>query len=107
MRQAALIRTQQVAIRRRARDEGPRVKASFTLHEQVINAVKTAVAEGHAENASAFVEDAVTEKLRRSRRAALYAAYEEAAQDAVFRADMEATARAFDVAAKDGLGDAH
>jgi hypothetical protein len=105
MQQVASIRVIGAVVRRRSRGEGPRVKASFTLHEDIVNAVKTAVAEGHADNASAFVEEAVAEKLRRSRRSALYAAYAEAARDPRFCEDMNEVTRAFEVTARDGLID--
>lgn len=89
--------------RRRRRGEAPTRKASFTLHADVIEAVKAAVGEGAAPNSSAFVEAAVREKLQRAQRAQLYAAYAEAAQDPAFLADMRAVGAAFDRTAADGL----
>ena len=58
---------------------------------------------GEAENLSAFVESAVEEKLRRTRRAALYAAYEDASTDEQFMSEMEAVTRAFAGTEADGL----
>lgn len=94
-----------VSRRRRRQQEAPLRKASFTLHEDVLEAARIAVARGDAENLSAFVEQAVEEKLRRTRRAALYAAYDEAAGDPHFLADVDAAARTFEAADLDGLGE--
>lgn len=88
----------------RRRREAPTQKASFTLHADVIEAVKAAVGEGLASNSSAFVEAAVREKLQRAKRTKLYAAYAAAAEDPVFRADMAAVGKAFDRTTADGLG---
>lgn len=92
--------------RRRRRSENPTVKKSFTLHEDVVQAAAAAVCEGAAENLSAFVEQAIEEKLRRANRARLYDAYAEAAQDPAFMADMRDVATDFDAAVNDGLRDA-
>ncbi|MEO7521208.1 MAG: hypothetical protein ABIW79_05275 [Gemmatimonas sp.] len=92
-------------VRRRRRAAVPTVKKSFTLHVDIVQALDAAVGEGEADNLSAFVEAAIEEKLRRTQRAKLYAAYRAAAKDKTFMADMnDATAR-FDVVAADGLGE--
>ena len=93
-------------VRRRRRSETPTVKKSFTLHEDVVRAADAAVAAGEAENLSAFVETAIEEKLRRSKRARLYGAYVEAAKDPAFVAEMREVTAQFDSAAADGLRDA-
>lgn len=95
---------QSSAVRRRRRAEGVEIqKTSFSLHERVLAEVRAVVQGGLAASASAFVEQAIEEKLRRMRRTALYAAYEEAARDPLFMADMEAVTQAFDATAGDGL----
>lgn len=93
------------AVRRRRRSEIRTIKKSFTLHEDVVQAAEVAVQEGEAENLSAFFEAAVQEKLRRSKLAALYGAYQAAAQDAVFMAEMRAMTRQFEAISADGLSD--
>ncbi|HYD54267.1 MAG TPA: hypothetical protein VEA99_16650 [Gemmatimonadaceae bacterium] len=93
-------------VRRRRRTETPTIKKSFTLHEDVVQAADAAVRAGAAENLSAFVEAAIEEKLRRTRRAELYGAYQEAAQDPAFMADMRAVTTQFESAEGDGLRDA-
>jgi Arc/MetJ-type ribon-helix-helix transcriptional regulator len=93
------------AARRRRRSEVPTVKKSFTLHEDVVQAVDAAVKAGEIENQSAFVEAAIEEKLRRSKRAKLYRAYGAAAQDPAFMADMQAVSAQFDDVTGDGLRD--
>lgn len=65
-----------------------------------------AVGAGEAENLSAFVEAAVREKLRRSKRAGLYNAYLEASQDPAFMSDMSEVSGQLSGADGDGLRDA-
>lgn len=89
-------------IRRRNRG-GALEKKMFSLHAHVIRALKSAVDEGLAPNLSALVEEAVIEKLRRSKRARLHDAYAEAAQDPAFMAVMEQVATAYSATAIDGL----
>lgn len=89
--------------RRRRSSEAPTTKTALSMHADVLEAVESAVRAGHAPNRSAFVEEAVVEKLRRMKRTQLYAAYEAAAQDPAFMADMQATTNAFDQTAADGL----
>ncbi|HYW05990.1 MAG TPA: hypothetical protein VE913_03480, partial [Longimicrobium sp.] len=91
-------------IRRRGRMARTLRKATFQVQEGVLDAVRTLVEEGEAPSANAFVEDALRMKLREVRRARLYAAYEEAANDPVFMAEMRATAEAFEGTVADGLG---
>jgi Arc/MetJ-type ribon-helix-helix transcriptional regulator len=93
-------------VRRRRRAEVRTVKKSFTLHEDVVQAADAAVGSGEAENLSAFVEAAIEEKLRRSKRAKLYRAYDQAAQDPAFMADMHEVTARFDATSADGLRDA-
>lgn len=90
-------------LRRRGRTETRTVKKSFTLHEDVVMEAESAVRDGEAENLSAFVEEAVTEKLRRGKRARLYEAYQEAARDTEFEAEMRVVSTEFDASAADGF----
>lgn len=104
MPRVAPIKTATVT-RRRRRTDTPVVRKTFSLHADVVEAVDEAVSSGDAENLSAFVETAIQEKLLRSKRARLYDAYESAARDARFMADMNATSRRFDGTSADGLRD--
>lgn len=89
-------------IRRRRQSETPTVRKSLSLHADVLQAAEAAVDEGEAANLSAFVEEAVQEKLRRSKRSKLYAAYAAAAQDPAFMADMREMTAAFATTTNDG-----
>jgi len=91
------------ALRRRRQDQSPRERTSLSLRADVIEAAKEIVKAGEAENLSAFVESALEEKLRRTKRAALYAAYEEAARDDQFVARMNSVTRSFAATEADGL----
>lgn len=90
-------------IRRRRQDASPRERTSLSLRADILDAAKEIVQAGEAENLSAFVESAVEEKLRRTKRAALYAAYEEAAQDREFMARMNGVTQSFAATEADGL----
>ena len=90
-------------IRRRPRATASMVKLSFSLHPDVVSAIKRAVRDGRAESASAFVELAIRERLRWTRRQSLHNAYAEAARDPAFVEDVEETVRAFDATTADGL----
>lgn len=91
------------ALRRRRRDQALRERTSLSLRADVLEAAKEIVQAGQAENLSAFVEDALEEKVRRTRRAALYAAYAEAANDPAFLRDMDDVSNRFSNADTDGL----
>ena len=92
-------------VRRRRRSGAPTVKKSFTLTEELVRAADAAVAEGGAPNLSAFVQEAIAEKISREKRAKLYAAYAEAALDPQFMAEMREVTAAFDASVADGLGE--
>lgn len=91
------------SIRRRRQDQVARERTSLSLRADILEAAKEIVQLGQAENLSAFVESAVEEKVRRTKRAALYAAYEEAAQDGAFQQAMAAVSRDFGNSETDGL----
>jgi hypothetical protein len=90
-------------LRRRRKDQSTRERTSLSLRADVLEAAKEIVQSGAAENLSAFVESAVEEKLRRTKRAALYSAYEEAAQDEAFMARMNSITQDFAATEADGL----
>lgn len=90
-------------LRRRRQDQSPRERTSLSLRADVLEAAKAVVQSGAAENLSAFVESAVEEKLRRTKRAILYSSYEEAAQDDEFLARMDSITRSFSATEADGL----
>lgn len=90
---------------RRRRPDSKTVKKTFTLAEETVRLLGAAVRAGDAENLSAYVEAAIEEKLRRSRRDELYDAYQAAARDAHFMADMRGIAKDFKRAVADGLRD--
>lgn len=82
-------------LRRRRQDQAPRERTSIKLRSDVLEAAKHIVQAGHAQNLSAFVESAVEEKVRRTKRAALYASYVEAASDPDFQQRMNSVTRDF------------
>jgi len=92
--------------RRRSTAADPLKKVTLRIHARVTDAVRALVDAGEAPSSDAFVEEAVIAALRERRRVRLYAAYAEAAADAAFQADMDATTRAFDVALRDGTENA-
>lgn len=93
------------ARRRRRQDQAPRERTSLSLRTDVLEAVRQFVQSGQAENVSAFVESALEDKVRRTRRAVLNAAYAEASQDLEFQRSMSAVTREFRNADSDGLQD--
>lgn len=98
-------RDESVPYRRRSSRAEPLKKATFQMHESVVEAIKTAVQAGVAPSANALVEEAVKEKLRELRRARVYREYAEAAQDEAFLNDLDDTTRAFEPVTGDGLSD--
>ena len=88
---------------RRRRQDQPRQKTSLSIRAEVLDAAKELVRAGEAENLSAFVEAAVDEKIRRTKRAALYEAYVAAARDDAFVSDMRSVGEAFRQTDADGL----
>ncbi len=91
-------------IRRRRSSAGePLKRFTVQLSESVIEAIRLLVRVGEAPSANVFVEDAVRASLRERRRAKIYTAYEEAANDPAFMADMNADLQAFENALGDGL----
>jgi hypothetical protein len=75
---------------------------SFQLHTSVAEAIRAVVHAGDAPRANVFVEEAVKLALRERRRARVYAAYAEAAQDETFMAEMVETEHAFRSTLTDG-----
>lgn len=91
------------SIRRRRQDQAARERTSLSLRADILEAAKEIVLLGQAENLSAFVESALEEKVRRTKRAALYAAYDAAAQDDAFQETMAAVSGDFSNSETDGL----
>jgi hypothetical protein len=78
---------------------------TYQLRAGVADSVRAAVDAGVAPDANTFVEDAIIERLKELRRERLYAAYQEAANDAAYVAEMVEIDAEFDVAVGDGLDD--
>lgn len=102
MNSGAFPATHAPARRRRSSSDDPLKKLTLQLSESIVNAIRTLVKVGEAPSANVFVEDAVRARLRERRRAKIYAAYEEAANDPIFMADMNGDLRAFDNTLRDG-----
>ncbi len=73
----------------------PKRKVTYSLPEELIEDIACVVKEGAAPSYSAFVEEALTEKVRTAREEALAAAFSEAAADPAFLADVDETTKAF------------
>ena len=91
--------------RRRSAAEDPLKKITLQMSESVVAAIKSLVDKGEAPSANVVVEDAVRTMLGERRRAEVYAAYQEAAKDPAFMADMNADIAAFDCTLLDGMED--
>ncbi len=88
---------------RRSRRAGTLRSVTYQLRAGVADSVRAAVEAGVAPDANTFVEDAIIERLKELRRERLYAAYQEAANDPAYVADMAEINAEFDVAIGDGL----
>lgn len=98
--------TSELATPRKRRDDNPaRERTSISLRADIFEAAKEIVQSGGADTFSAFVEEALEEKLRRARRAALYDAYQAAAEDPAFISSMRDVSRDFAATELDGLKD--
>lgn len=73
----------------------PKRKVTYSLPEELIEDIACVVREGAAPSYSAFVEEALTEKVRAAREEALAGAFAHAAADPAFLADVEETMAAF------------
>ena len=73
----------------------PKRKVTYSLPEELIEDIACVVREGAAPSYSAFVEEALTEKVRAAREEALAAAFGQAAADPAFLTDVEDTMEAF------------
>ncbi len=71
-------------------------KVTYQLDEETVRRVKAAVASGSARTMSEFVENALHEKLEEMTRAAIRAEVRRAADDPLFRADVEEISREFE-----------
>ena len=73
----------------------PKRKVTYSLPEELIDDIARVVRDGAAPSYSAFVEEALTEKVRKAREEALAEAFGLAATDPAFLADVEDTMDAF------------
>jgi Arc/MetJ-type ribon-helix-helix transcriptional regulator len=73
----------------------PKRKVTYSLPEELIHDIACVVRDGAAPSYSAFVEEALTEKVREAREKALAAAFARAATDPAFLADVEEAMEAF------------
>jgi hypothetical protein len=64
-------------------------KATFSLHQEVLEALSGAVAQGQASSKNALVERALVRELRALREQALAAEWDLAAKDPLFLKDIE------------------
>jgi Arc/MetJ-type ribon-helix-helix transcriptional regulator len=76
---------------------------TLQLSESVIESIRALVEKGEAPSASAFVEEAIRDKLGERRRARLYEAYEEASRDPAYMRDMKSDTQAFEATLADGV----
>jgi Arc/MetJ-type ribon-helix-helix transcriptional regulator len=72
------------------------IKVTYSLPEELVEGVRSAVSEGAASSYSAFVERALAEALARERERRLERELAEAAQDPLFLADLAEVARDFE-----------
>lgn len=91
--------------RRHSRPMESRRAVTYQLRAGVADSVRAAVDAGVAPDANTFVEDAIIERLKELRRERLYAAYQEAADDPAYAAEMAEINAEFDPAVSDGLDD--
>ncbi|MCG6963599.1 MAG: hypothetical protein LJE95_10070 [Acidobacteria bacterium] len=75
--------------------EGGIRKVTYSLTEEQLGAMEGAVQEGAAPSNSAFVAEAVRERLEKLHEERLREAFEEAARDPLFLEDVEDTMQAF------------
>lgn len=72
------------------------IKVTYSLPEDLVAGVRSAVSEGAAPSYSAFVERALAEALARERERRLEGELAEAARDPLFLADLAEVARDFE-----------
>jgi Arc/MetJ-type ribon-helix-helix transcriptional regulator len=73
----------------------PKRKVTYSLSEELVESIASVVRDGAAPSYSAFVEDALTEGVRRAREEALAREFADAASDPNFLDDVEETMRSF------------
>ena len=92
--------------RRRSSNADPLKKMSIRMRESVATAIREFGESGAAPSADAFIEAAVVARFREQRKQRVYAGYAAAAADAHFMSELDATNRAFEASAADGLPEA-
>jgi hypothetical protein len=75
-----------------------KVKATFSIRRDLLEAVAAAVARGAAPSKNALVERALQHELRELRRRAVAAQWVQAAKDPLFLRDVQETQDAFSLA---------
>jgi Arc/MetJ-type ribon-helix-helix transcriptional regulator len=73
----------------------PKRKVTYSLPEELIESISNVVRDGAAPSYSAFVEEALSEGVRRAKEEALARAFNAAASDPDFLDDVEQTTHAF------------
>ncbi len=72
-----------------------KVKATFSIRRELLEAAAAAVARGAAPSKNALIEQALQHELRELRRRAVAAQWVQAAKDPLFLQDIEMTQEAF------------
>ena len=73
----------------------PKRKVTYSLPGELVNEIAQVVREGAAPSYSAFVEEALTEGVRKAREESLALAFSDAATDPDFLSDVDETMHAF------------
>lgn len=91
--------------RRRSPRSDPQEKTGYRIPRSLVLRVREAVEAGEANSQNEFVERALRRELRAAHKRRLYEAYEAAAADPEFMAEMIEVDRVWDVTTGDGLQD--
>lgn len=78
-------------------------KVTYQIDDQLLQAVRTAVERGAAQNMSEFVQEALRERLNRLRREEIHRRIEAAAADPLFVQDVRETTQAYSVTDAENL----
>lgn len=73
-----------------------RQKATFTLDRDLLDEAKFLTSEGHFKSLNAFVQEAIVEYVKKSRREVLNESLREASEDPLFLADVAEIERDFE-----------
>jgi len=81
-------------------------KATFLLPARLLEEVKAVVRDGNFRSVNAFVEQALSDLLRRVQQEQRRRAYAQASEDPLFLADLKAVGAAFETADEESLTEA-